>query len=941
MRALYTITTTEGQVRYAGNGVTTSFATPFQFFENTTISVQIVVGTVIFSKVLNVDYTVTGGDGGTGAVVFTTAPTVGQTVVISLDVPFLQETVSLSPNGPLPARDVEQGFDRIVTMVKQLNSELASVPRLDAAFDPADGPILIPSPVPSKLIGWDSDGTELTLYDQSDFVTQMVAGGFRSLTTNGDGTTTDFTLVSQPANLVSVEVFVDGVRQRPTTDYTLSGSIVTFTTAPPAGTNNVFIRWGSVVETGGGGSSAPATASAVTSLAALRALPTPADGVPIIVATQYRTTIGDGGDGSWEWVMGDRSADVAVDTAGGVWVAPTEAASGASGAWRRLHKGVANARWFGATGDAVRNPSTGVWTGTDDTAALQVWEAVADRHDLKRYLPAGAYIASNTITRNDLSTFQNSSDVEVYGDGRSSIIVNKVTDAAERGVMRYGGTADSSTAATAYLAVVASAGDDSITVNDGTLFTVGMYFYLIDRTTLITDYKTGTTICRQGEVALVRGISGNVVTLAGQLEFSYPADTGAPLTSGTILKRFTAPVRNIVFRDFQMAWDEGVTYVGTYQALAVRRGVDVAFRRLHFQEPRTGSIRVTDVIGFTHEDVSVECYEPVGATESTPYPLNIVTSHFGVVSRPYMRGGRHATDGGVDEVGTIESSHVLIVDGRAYNTFNAPWGSHAGCRQFHWQGCHAANGLFLTGTTQPAFLVRGRFCTVSDFKVSGYDTGVFASFCDGNTVVRNGEVQNCGRAVRVNTVRGITVDGVRVDGARDAVVQIDDVGAIASPDYIFRNFDVRGNPTTVLDISGPIRASWRIENFKTPDATTEFTGANTTGLSLNEKACVLSLSITANQDNYAPSGFYLCDTLELDGGAASRDITGLVPGGGYKNRRLVIRNSGATNNIVLKHDVTSTAANRFSLPGGTDITLAPGESATVVYRASLSRWIKE
>ena len=58
---------------------------------------------------------------------------------------------------------------------------------------------------------------------------------------NGDGSTTDFTLDVAPSNVLDIEVFVGNVRQDPNSAYTLSGTTLSFTGAPPSGTNNVYV----------------------------------------------------------------------------------------------------------------------------------------------------------------------------------------------------------------------------------------------------------------------------------------------------------------------------------------------------------------------------------------------------------------------------------------------------------------------------------------------------------------------------------------------------------------------------------------------------------------------------------------------------------------------------------------------------------------------------
>ena len=61
---------------------------------------------------------------------------------------------------------------------------------------------------------------------------------------NGTGSATAFTLTRTPPNQASIIVFVDGVFQRGSGNaYTLSGSTITFTGAPPSGTNNVTIHY--------------------------------------------------------------------------------------------------------------------------------------------------------------------------------------------------------------------------------------------------------------------------------------------------------------------------------------------------------------------------------------------------------------------------------------------------------------------------------------------------------------------------------------------------------------------------------------------------------------------------------------------------------------------------------------------------------------------------
>ena len=62
---------------------------------------------------------------------------------------------------------------------------------------------------------------------------------------NGDGSTTAFTMTRTPAanSAANYAVFVDNVYQRfgSSYAYTASGDVITFTSAPPAGTNNIQV----------------------------------------------------------------------------------------------------------------------------------------------------------------------------------------------------------------------------------------------------------------------------------------------------------------------------------------------------------------------------------------------------------------------------------------------------------------------------------------------------------------------------------------------------------------------------------------------------------------------------------------------------------------------------------------------------------------------------
>lgn len=66
---------------------------------------------------------------------------------------------------------------------------------------------------------------------------------------SGDGTTTQFTLNTIPPNTNFLDLYITGLYQQKNT-YSISGTTLTFTEAPPAGTDNIEVEWGSTLDIG-------------------------------------------------------------------------------------------------------------------------------------------------------------------------------------------------------------------------------------------------------------------------------------------------------------------------------------------------------------------------------------------------------------------------------------------------------------------------------------------------------------------------------------------------------------------------------------------------------------------------------------------------------------------------------------------------------------------
>lgn len=96
----------------------------------------------------------------------------------------------------------------------------------------------------------------------------IVSTDFPKDTFSGNGSTTAFTLSVAPASVNAVMVIVSGVTQDPST-YTISGTTLTFSAAPPSGTSNISVRHLGVAGIPNTPSAASVSSSALNNLTTL------------------------------------------------------------------------------------------------------------------------------------------------------------------------------------------------------------------------------------------------------------------------------------------------------------------------------------------------------------------------------------------------------------------------------------------------------------------------------------------------------------------------------------------------------------------------------------------------------------------------------------------------------------------------------------------------
>ncbi len=104
---------------------------------------------------------------------------------------------------------------------------------------------------------------------------------------------------------------------------------------------------------------------------------------------------------------------------------------------------------------------------------------------------------------------------------------------------------------------------------------------------------------------------------------------------------------------------------------------------------------------------------------------------------------------------------------------------------------------------------------------------------------------------------------------------------------------------------------------------------------------VVSAALSANQNDYAPTGWGpSVNKLKLNPSAGVQ-ITGLSATGFADGARVLLENRDTTitNNITLLHASSSSAsANQFLLPGGASYSLVPFQKALLVYDLATTSW---
>ncbi len=240
-----TVSTEGSRTSYAGSGTVgpfdlrTSGGEVIYFLNNADIRALKVERSTGNSTelVLTTDFTLTGaGDPDGGQLTLTSALSSVYDLIIFRD-PAILQPADYTTNDKFPAETHETALDRITLIAQRLFGMIGRALRQPES-DITDIATIPPKAQRANTFAYfDGDGNMQGAVSQPTNYTFTPTEQVFS----GTGAQVDFVLATVPGTANALLVFVSGVKQKPASDYAVTGSTLTFTTAPAVGVNNIEV----------------------------------------------------------------------------------------------------------------------------------------------------------------------------------------------------------------------------------------------------------------------------------------------------------------------------------------------------------------------------------------------------------------------------------------------------------------------------------------------------------------------------------------------------------------------------------------------------------------------------------------------------------------------------------------------------------------------------
>jgi len=209
---------------------------PYTFWIKDSSHIAVYVNDVL--KTITTDYTVSAVQNPTGDnVVFNTGLAEDDTVVLVYD-PEYERTAEYTGTIRLTALNTELTY--MLTLLqnnKRVSENAIRISDEETVGLAPELPALTGNGGKVFALKSDLTGVEFLTISSSSTITS----NYEDESFDGDTVETDFTLSFTPSSQNAVIVWVDDVRQRPVTDYTVVGTTLSFVSAPGSGTDNIVV----------------------------------------------------------------------------------------------------------------------------------------------------------------------------------------------------------------------------------------------------------------------------------------------------------------------------------------------------------------------------------------------------------------------------------------------------------------------------------------------------------------------------------------------------------------------------------------------------------------------------------------------------------------------------------------------------------------------------
>ena len=234
--------------QYVAAASQTKFDFPFPFFETGDLEVYLTPAGQTAdddNDILTItsDYTVSGADTQNGGYITLVSGASAGDIVTILRVVDIDRVADYQAAGDLLAETLNREQDTEIMISQQLREVDERSIRLQKSDESAD--MRLPAKVDraDKILQFDVNG-EPVVVGTAEFASSLSGSviGANYITNNatGDGTTVAFTLSTAPGAKGNLQIYIDGVYQNKAT-FSLAGTTVTFTEAPPLNASVEFI----------------------------------------------------------------------------------------------------------------------------------------------------------------------------------------------------------------------------------------------------------------------------------------------------------------------------------------------------------------------------------------------------------------------------------------------------------------------------------------------------------------------------------------------------------------------------------------------------------------------------------------------------------------------------------------------------------------------------